>query len=163
MLFTFRISYIACIVCRIWNTFQIDFHSQLEKLSRVRRKFRLPRRSPLPSPSFVFFSYESRPTRFILYSRMLPFCACENENARVRKPKKIFSATMWVYIRKPRLVATTTRRGAARRLKEKRACLANISKTKCKLTRRTFGVYTTPRSRGSRRSRRERCETLSAQ
>jgi len=34
-----------------------------------------------------------------------------------------------------------------RRLKAKRACLANISKTKCKLTRRPFGVYTTPRSR----------------
>lgn len=36
-----------------------------------------------------------------------------------------------------------------RRLKAKRACLANISKTKCKLTRRPFGVYITPRSRRS--------------
>lgn len=85
----------------------------------------------------------------------------DDESARVRKPEKIFS-TMCVYVRKPRLMAT------ARRLKARRACLANISKTKYKLTRRPFGVYTTPRSRAGARGRgveeppREKWDSLGA-
>lgn len=69
--------------------------------------------------------------------RLLPFCM---SSARVRKPEK--------YSR-PRCRFTFVSRGWwRRRFKARSACLANISKTKYKLTRRPFIVYTTPRSRG---------------
>lgn len=154
MLFTFCILYIR----HISDIKYIDFHS--EKLSRAKRMF-----CPLRQSLFRLFSSERqrRLIRFIhsRYVSLLATVSCvwrlTTQSARVRKTEKIFSA-MCVYVRKPRLVAT------ARRLKAKRACLANISKTKCKLTRRPFGVYTTPRSPGRGiGSRRERSETLSAQ
>lgn len=95
-----------------------------------------------PISLFRLFSYKSRPTRFTLYSRARYRFVRVTTKARVCETPKKYS--------RPRCGFTfVSRSWQRRRLKVKRACLANISKTKCKLTRRTFGVYTTLRSRGS--------------
>lgn len=78
-------------------------------------------------------------------SRFRPHCGVRTcvrrAYTRVRKPKKSFPAGFtWVSR------AAAWRRRRRRWFKARRACLANISKTKCKLTRRPFGVYTTRRS-----------------
>lgn len=58
---------------------------------------------------------------------------------RIRKPEKYSRRCRFTFV---------SRGWRRRRFKARSTCLANISKTKYKLTRRPFVVYTTPRSRG---------------
>jgi len=117
----------------------LNFHSK--KLSRARCAFHPPRRSSL----FSLFSEKihllhpsSRARAHYRFVRVWWKRAC----AKARKNSRPWCGFTFV---------SHDCRGwwQRRRLKAKRACLANISKTKCKLTRRPFGVYITPRSRGS--------------
>lgn len=124
-----------------------ELYTFIQKLSAVAK--RTARRPSHRSPSFS--SSRARTSLWNVTSptftrATVPYFP--TTNAGVRKPKK--------YSR-PRCGFTFVSRGWWRqRLKAKRGCLANISKTKCKLTRRPFGVYTTARSRVVEELPRER-------
>lgn len=130
-------THIAC-VCLLLSNNNANYIF-VEKLPSARRTFDLPRQFSL---LHIPLREKASLKRCLTHARSssLPFCTCDVECVHIRKPEK--------YSR-PRCRFTYVSRGWwRRRFKARRACLANISKTKYKLTRRPFVVYITPRSRG---------------